>query len=168
MEIVRATLDKADDMGYVHAMSWQKAYDGIVPKEILDNFTPEKRAESFRNKMLQSAGEEYYIAYSDGNPAGIMVLGKCRDNDADKETGELYAIYLLAEYWGRNIGRQLFDFGMSRLKELGFQMVKIWVLEDNRRARRFYEKCGFVPDGAKKEVEVGKPMTVVRYSRSIG
>ena len=28
MKIVRATVDRAEDIGYVHAMSWRQAYHG--------------------------------------------------------------------------------------------------------------------------------------------
>jgi len=162
VEIIRATVDMAEDAGYVHATAWKNAYDGIVPKEFLDNFTPEKRTEAFR-KILQSAEEEHYIINMDGRPMGILTIGKSRDSDAGEERGEVYGIYLLAEYWGKKYGKRLMDFAISRLKELGYSTVSLWTLEENQRARVFYEKYGFVPDGAKKELNLGKPMTVVRY-----
>ena len=101
MEIVRATVDRAEDIGYVHAMSWKEAYRGIVPKEFLDNFTPKKRADVFR-KVLQSDQDEHYIAYLDGQPVGMLTIGKSRDDDADENMGEIYAIYLL-----RVLGQEL-------------------------------------------------------------
>lgn len=33
---------------------------------------------------------------------------------------------------------------MEELKQRGFDKVLLWVLEDNHRARKFYEKFGFV------------------------
>jgi len=166
MEIIRATLDMAEDIGYVHAMSWQKAYRGIVPDEYLANFTPERRASIFR-KMLPESQDEYYIAYLDNKPMGMMVLGKSRDEDADENTGEITAIYLLSEYWGKGYGKQMMDFAVNRLKEISCRTVTLWTLRENARARSFYEKYGFALDGAEKEMNLGKPYTIIRYVYSI-
>jgi hypothetical protein len=51
----------------------------------------------------------------------------------------------------------------GELKRMNFEEVIIWVLEENRRARRFYERNGFALDGGKKEIEYGEPMTCLRY-----
>ena len=166
MEIVRATVDRAEDIGYVHAMSWKKAYHGIVPKEFLDNFTPEKRADIFR-KTLPSSQDEFYIAYLNRQPMGMLVIGKSRDDDANENVGEIDAIYLLPDYWGKGYGKQLMDFAVNRLKELSYRTVTLWVLEENKRARTFYERYGYVFDGAKKEIIIGKPLIEIRYVYSI-
>lgn len=47
MEILRATVDNAEELGFIHAMSWNKAYSGIIPQEFLDNITPIKRTDIF-------------------------------------------------------------------------------------------------------------------------
>lgn len=36
----------------------------------------------------------------------------------------------------------------------GYSSVSLWVLEENQRARRFYEKAGFDLDGASKSIEI--------------
>ena len=46
-QVIRATREFAFDMGYVHSYSWQKAYTGIIPDEIIKTFTPENRAKIF-------------------------------------------------------------------------------------------------------------------------
>ncbi|HOB35162.1 MAG TPA: GNAT family N-acetyltransferase [Bacillota bacterium] len=163
MEIVRATADRAEDIGYVHAMSWHAAYHGLVPQELLDNFTPEKRAEMFRTTIPASA-EEYYIAYLDRQPVGMLALGNSQDDDADASVGEIHAIYVLAEYWGRGYGKKLMDFAVNRLRELSCRTVTLWVMAENTRARRFYEIYGYVWDGATREINLGgKPFVLVRY-----
>jgi len=37
------------------------------------------------------------------------------------------------------------DVGLEQIKQ--FSQVRLGVLKENRRAIRFYEKCGFQPDG---------------------
>jgi ribosomal protein S18 acetylase RimI-like enzyme len=166
VKIIRATVDRAEDIGYVHAMSWQSAYQGIVPQEYLANITPEKRADMYR-KTLPSSQDEYYIAYLDEQPMGMLVLGKSRDEDASESVGEIYAIYLLADYWDQGYGKQLMNYAINRLRELSCRTVTLWVMEENNRARRFYERYGFVLDGSKKELNLGKPFVIVRYAFSI-
>ena len=40
---------------------------------------------------------------------------------------------------------------LGRAHEKGFSEVTLWVLHANQRARKFYEKFGFVLDGSEKE-----------------
>jgi RimJ/RimL family protein N-acetyltransferase len=56
------------------------------------------------------------------------------------------------------------DRNMGRLKELSFKRITVWVLKDNTRARKFYEKHGFTLDDIQKTIEIGKPLIEVRYS----
>jgi len=55
------------------------------------------------------------------------------------------------------------DFAIAELRRAGYQEIIVWVLEDNSIGIRFYEKYGFAPDGAKKEFDLGKPLTCLRY-----
>jgi RimJ/RimL family protein N-acetyltransferase len=42
----------------------------------------------------------------------------------------------------------------------------LWVLEDNPRARRFYERAGWAPDGVRKaEERLGVRAAEVRYRK---
>jgi RimJ/RimL family protein N-acetyltransferase len=46
--------------------------------------------------------------------------------------------------------------------------VTLWVLRDNERARRFYERAGWSFDGTEKEdVVAGATVTEVRYRRDL-
>ena len=60
--------------------------------------------------------------------------------------GEIFALYILSEYYGTGLGRRLMEAGLERLRD--YPRVCLWVLKENARAIRFYEKCGFLPDGA--------------------
>jgi len=64
------------------------------------------------------------------------------------QTGEVYAIYLAPAAWSTGTGRALMDAALAGLRVAGYQSVVLWVLTGNARARRFYGKAGFAPDGA--------------------
>ena len=77
--------------------------------------------------------------------------------------GELFAIYVDPEAWGRGAGRALMDTALASLRE-HFDEAVLWVLEDNPRTRRFYELAGWVHDGGRDTFsrwDVDAP--VVRY-----
>lgn len=58
------------------------------------------------------------------------------------------------------------DFAVKRLKTMSCRKIKLWVLEENTGAKAFYEKYGFVPDGSKRELTLGKPLTELRYKNA--
>jgi len=48
------------------------------------------------------------------------------------------------------------------LGKLDYPQVAVWVLKDNIRAIKFYEKCGFRFDGREEELALGTPIVEVR------
>jgi ribosomal protein S18 acetylase RimI-like enzyme len=55
---------------------------------------------------------------------------------------QLYALYVLSDYYGVGVGQALLD------RALGGRPAQLWVAKENGRARRFYAKNGFTEDGA--------------------
>lgn len=55
---------------------------------------------------------------------------------------ELHALYVLPNYQGQGTGR--------RLLEAAGAVARLWVLEENNAARRFYERCGWSMNGEKR------------------
>ncbi len=91
------------------------------------------------------------------------MFGAARDDDLPGGTSEVYAIYVHPDAWSTGAGRALMT---EALVQLGDVAVVLWVLEDNHRARRFYERAGFVADGSRKHAEMpGGPIPEVRYRR---
>ena len=61
-----------------------------------------------------------------------------------EDCGEIISLYLLPEYMGKGYGKELLKTAISELSAQGFQEIFLWVLEENNRARHFYERCGFL------------------------
>jgi ribosomal protein S18 acetylase RimI-like enzyme len=56
------------------------------------------------------------------------------------------------------------DQVLTRVSAAGYRYITLWVLEDNARARRFYEQAGFAPDDARHLLgDFG--VTEIRYRR---
>jgi ribosomal protein S18 acetylase RimI-like enzyme len=156
MLVVRpATPDDASAIATIHVRSWQTAYQGFVPEAFLRSLSIEARADRWRT-ILEEATAGTFVAEERPATVGWITVGRSRDADAGPSTGELWAIYVAPEHWGRGAGRLLWDGGRSHLAAAGYADVTLWVLKDNRRARRFYEAAGFAPDaGQEKMIELG-------------
>ena len=167
MNIRKAQSEDAYEFAACHTACWRDAYTGLVPDEVFQKMEEEQeeRTEICRGYLQEPGDNEYYYAELDGKMIGRLVFGKCRDEDKP-DAAEIHAIYLLAEYWDKGYGRQMLDFALGVLVPGGYSEFIIWVLEDNCRAINFYKKYGFVADGERKILEIGKPLVTVRYVRS--
>ena len=170
MDIIirKVSIDDAYEYAVNHIKCWQDAYKGVVPDDYLDNMSDELEQRAERNKQfLAEPGDcDYFCAELDGEMIGRLVFGKSHDNNK-ADAGEVHAIYLLAEFWGKGYGKQMMDYALAELTHLGYNEVIIWVFKENKRGRQFYEKHGFRADGKEMELECGKPLECMRYTLSI-
>ena len=65
----------------------------------------------------------------------------------------LEGLYVVPERWGTGLGGELHDRALEIVRELGSELCHLWVLEDNARARRFYERRGWRENGKTRVVE---------------
>ncbi|MGH9156873.1 MAG: GNAT family N-acetyltransferase, partial [Acidimicrobiales bacterium] len=109
-----------------------------------------------------------YVLEDGDETIGFAHISPSRDADAPASTGELTAIYLAPEYWGRGGGSLLMDVAMTNLRAAGFHRATLWVLASNVAARRFYESTGWAADGALKTDDRGTfELVELRYSLAI-
>jgi ribosomal protein S18 acetylase RimI-like enzyme len=78
---------------------------------------------------------------------GFAAVGSAPDVQS---TGELYAINIEPDRWGRGYGRALLARAEVELAALGYDEAVLWVLPGNERARRFYEASGWASDGTER------------------
>ena len=123
---------------FVHWSAWHEAYPGLVSDEYLKQLTLEKCEE-----MAGRWTDGILIAKDGDRVIGFVGFGD-RGEEAP-ERGEIFAMYVLSEFYGTGVGRLLMEEALSRLQD--YPELCLWVLRENRRAIRFYEKCGFHADG---------------------
>ena len=85
----------------------------------------------------------------------------------ERRVAELYALYVRPAWWSTGTGRALMDRVLARSVAAGYSSVTLWVLRDNRRARRFYERAGFAPDGATNVLTGLGDVLEVRYRQQL-
>jgi ribosomal protein S18 acetylase RimI-like enzyme len=169
-----ATVDDAGSSGLVHVRSWQAAYAGIVPDDVLAALDPVQRAAGHRRRIAdRDRPGVLLVAERDGAVVGFVEFGPYGlygDGDGDETTGEVYAIYVHPDHWGQGAGRALMEAAVDRLGADGRRPVRLWVFDANEPTRRFYERCGFVADGATGTFPLDRPggerveLPIVRYT----
>lgn len=93
----------------VHVSCWQVAYRGLLPDEYLDGLRPEDRAPRYTLGELGRQQPQSIVAIERVTIRGFATTGPWRD-DRRRATGELLALYVDPDYWGRG-GRPRTDAG---------------------------------------------------------
>jgi GNAT superfamily N-acetyltransferase len=154
-----AVPDDATAIADVRARSWRAAYAHVFPIERLDAMSVdaavERGATWWRGVIEAPApGAHTLIVDREGRTAGFASLGRALDEASEPEhVGELYAIYVAPDSWGRGVGRALMAEALRRLRGESYGEGILWVIEDNPRTRRFYELAGWGADGGSKDEE---------------
>ena len=151
--------EEIEGKSLVHWQTWREAYDALLPAEFQETITLEK-CRLFSQKYLENT----LIAMDGVKVVGFISYGNFRDETI--QAGEIFALYVLKDYYGKGIAQKLMTEALSTLEH--FSEIFLWVLKDNKRAIAFYQKMGFTFDGQEKILELGKPIKekrMVFYSK---
>jgi RimJ/RimL family protein N-acetyltransferase len=158
-----ANKEDADTLAFINSKSAQTGYKGIIPEDFLKEKFSYDRLRDRLYKELEEGTTTSCIIYKDNIPVGMQTFAKDDLTERDASEIDIWRVYLLPEYWGQNIGMEFMDWGTRELAKKGYKKAALWVAEENARARRFYEKCGFIHDGEIHVVNVGKEVKEYRY-----
>lgn len=169
IQVREMTLDDCERVAEIRIRGWQTAYRGLMPQPYLDALSVAEDAERRRERFRQSDGSVVnLVAERDGELVGWAAHGPYRDGEVRTSDAELYAIYVDAARFGGGIGHALLQEAVRQCAAAGHSRLYLWVLAGNTRARAFYERAGFHPDGAEEPFEVdGVPVPEVRYVKSL-
>jgi RimJ/RimL family protein N-acetyltransferase len=165
INIISATNDMAEIFGKVHNLSWRQAYKDVMPLDYIERTTEEQRKDSFI-KSLEDSNNYFFIVKCKDNPIGILHLSKRQDLITNVVEGEIVSIYMLEEYCGKGYGGIVLDFAIKYLENDSCIKIFLWVLEFNNRAKKVYEKYGFVFNGSQREIFRGEMYKQLKYEFS--
>lgn len=140
--------------------TWRGAYAHVFPPELLAALDVDERERMWRQAIANRA-MAVFVAEEDRRVVGFVSVGPSRERGADGE-GEVYAIYVRPDSWGSGAGSALMEAGRAWLAER-YPAATLWVLADNPRARRFYEREGWTADATRTEEVRGIDVHEVRY-----
>ncbi|MFG3060735.1 GNAT family N-acetyltransferase [Streptomyces sp. NPDC048231] len=162
------TLADCGRVSEIRIRGWQSAYRGLMPQPYLDALSVAEDSE--RRRARFHGGDTRVVnlvAERDGEIVGWAAHGPYRDGEVRTSDSELYAIYIDPAHVGSGIGRALLEEAVQQCAPMHARMF-LWVLEENVRARRFYERAGFHADGAEEPFDVdGVAVPEVRYVKDL-
>jgi len=183
-----ATAADAHAIATVHVRTWQAAYDGLIPAEALAALDVDARAAVWTRVLhsltppgallVATTGDaaETGDAAGAGEVVGFASVGRyspvgAAGDPESVDAGQVYAIYVSPGQWSTGAGHALMRASVDHLAAHGFGDIRLWVLDTNDRARRFYERFGYVTDGG-EQLDDGfagiPPLREVRYALRLG
>lgn len=174
--VVRAaTRADAEQIAAVHVASWRAAYAGVFPADWLnsDEFADARR-QRWQEWRLGPA-ERIAVASLAAAPTTAPVITAFSWYGPERERGrgvtgrgEITAFYADPRVWGTGVATALMEYTELRLSTEGFATAVLWVLTDNPRARRFYERHGWEPTGIEGDFEMrGTIAPEVEYRKDL-
>lgn len=158
-------LNDGDDrlaVSEIYEASWKYAYRDILPGEYLERIPAGRWVSG-----LDIGGRTHLVMLDGGRYIGAACCCASRFLEFDG-WGEIVSLYLLPSYIGRGFGKPLLEAAVAALAGQGYRDAFLWVLEENRRARAFYKRMGFRPDGiCRADVIGGKAVRELAYCRQI-
>jgi L-amino acid N-acyltransferase YncA len=167
MKIRPARPEDAPSVAVIHVDAWRAAYVGLVPQAFLVGLSVESRTAMWQ-RAFAAPGPAVNLVAEDADQQinGFCVYGPSRDADAQGQAiGELAVLYVQPDRWRTGVGLALWSDVLAGARLAGWSAVTLWVLHGNLPARNFYEKLGFVADGAEKRSaqHTGGELHEVRY-----
>jgi GNAT superfamily N-acetyltransferase len=142
--VVRPALpDDARAIAEVHVRAWREGYRGLLPPELLEALSVDQRERDWSARLGSGAGATLVARRDELVTGFVTLIGR-----------EIAALYVDPDRWRRGIGSALLR---AALAAAGEGEVTVWSLADNVAALRFYERFGFVADGAERRDRVGPP-----------
>lgn len=147
------TPEEIEGKSLVHWQTWREAYDDLLPADFQETMTLEKC-----RFFSQKYPENTLIAMDGKKVVGFISYGNYRDETI--QAGEIIALYVLKDYYGKGVSEQLMHTAFVALDY--FSEIYLWVLKENKRAIAFYQKMGFTFDGQEKILKLGKHVKELR------
>lgn len=152
-EIQDATDADAVRLRELHVLTWVDTYRGLL--------APQFYAERLRHHRLRDWSS--LLAHQTEVGGGVLVarqaealLGLCQygptedEDDSASEVGHIHRLYVQPAAQGRGVGALLLCAAAARLSRSGARSLTLWTLENDRRARSFYERRGWQADGGRR------------------
>jgi GNAT superfamily N-acetyltransferase len=156
LSIRAAEPNDAETLFAIHRESAMAAYVEIFPPDCYR--FPDAEMREVWARALRDGDTSVLIAERAGSPVGF----------ATASPGWLRNLFVAPAEWGRGAGAALHDQAVALLRSGGASIAQLWVLEENERARRFYETRGWQDDGGRSRSVFPPHPLELRYALRLG
>jgi GNAT superfamily N-acetyltransferase len=163
-----ATPDDAEAMAQVHDRSYRRFYRGILPDEAMNFRSIDDRIAEWRHTIESGVGYAA-AAIVGGEIVGVSFAFEDTADDVPARTGHLTTLFVDPEHIRRGHGHALLDDAVEWFRARRLTSAVLWCLQENNRARRFYEAQGWTLDPSALPRQIGpyEGVREVRYRRAV-
>lgn len=113
----------------------------------------------------RAASRTTHLAFSDGEPVGIVTL--VPSDDGDPAQRDLVSMWVDPSHRGTGLAQRLVEAACARGRIDGVREVALWVTAGNAAARGLYERCGFTLTGHRQPVRPDQPERLEEQMRRV-
>lgn len=126
-----------------YSRSWRAAYESDLPAEIL-NAEAEKRVLFDWSRGIAADTSAVLVLTDESRVVGVVEADESLPSPRDRP--EITMLYVDPDAWGSGAATGLLRAGLQWISERGHHEARLRVVEAHHRARRFYEREGWVVD----------------------
>ena len=143
--IVKINLDDLILLQKLSKRTFYEAFSSGNTEENMARYLEEGFSLDKLSRELKDENTSFYFVKSANEVIGYMKLnaGPAQTELQKEDSFELERIYVLKDYQGKGIGRQLLDKAIQMAREKKASYIWLGVWEENKSAIQFYKKNGF-------------------------
>jgi GNAT superfamily N-acetyltransferase len=139
-----------------------RGYGDVLPAHVIGVFDEAGARELWRRAIeTPRPGTRGVVALDGSRVLGVIRMGRDPDEPA---AGHVFSLYVGPEAQGSGVGARLLADAAAWVPSEGLADATLWVFQANERARRFYARHGWTPDGGTRiEPGFGEPEVRLRW-----
>lgn len=147
VEYRMADAEDASALAEIGARTFTHTFGHLYQPADLEIFLQNHSPENWQ-KELSDPAFKIRVAEQGGKMVGYVKLGPPHlPFEPRGEAAELRQLYVVEEMKGQGVANELMQWVIERARDQRADYLYLSVFIDNHRARRFYEKYGFEPEG---------------------
>jgi GNAT superfamily N-acetyltransferase len=151
-QIDLATAADALALRELHVLTWTDTYGTLLAPAFYQQRLRRHRLRDWEALIAEQreSGGGVLVARTADGIRGLCQYGPSEDDDEPSgAVGHIHRLYVHPAAQRHGMGGALLNAATKRLTELSPPALTLWALEGDPRARAFYERLGWQPDGAR-------------------
>jgi ribosomal protein S18 acetylase RimI-like enzyme len=133
-----------------------RGIDGYWEGKLSEEYIRKNKAsysDGFKNVITEES-TSHYVLQKDDKTVGVTCIKPPQDDDVGDNYYEFYGLSIDSAYGEEDVKEIAMDLILDQIRSFGKTAVSLWVWEENNKAIKLYEKCGFIADGKTKIFEI--------------
>ncbi|MCK0134427.1 GNAT family N-acetyltransferase [Arenibacter sp. S6351L] len=145
IKIIKANIAHSELIAEIGKQAFWESHGHSASKEDINSFISKTYNKAAINKEFENTNILYHLVSFNDKIAGFskIELSTSNVNIKDPNITKLDRLYLLKEFYGKNLGAKLVDLNIELSKQNHEKGIWLAVWKENQKALNFYLKAGF-------------------------